>query len=55
MYGILSEFIYWFISNILSFSDGTTIPDKSLFLHNFSWSLSLFSVVKEWSKFQKQK
>ena len=48
MYGILSDFIYWLNSNILSFSDGITIPQKSLFLHTFSWDLSLFSVLKEW-------
>ena len=50
MYGNLSDFIYWLKSNILSFSDGITIPQKSVifykFLHTFSWDLSLFSVLK---------
>ena len=32
---ILSDFIYWLSSNILSFSDGMEIPQKSLFLHDF--------------------
>ena len=47
MYEILSDFIYWLISNILFFSDGITVPQKSLFLHTFSWDLSLFPVLKE--------
>ena len=52
MYGNLSDFIYWLKSNILSFFDGITIPQNSFifgnFLHNFSWDLSLFSVLKQW-------
>ena len=48
MHAILCDFIYWLNSNILSFSDGITIPQKSLFLHTFSWDLSLFSVLMEW-------
>ena len=35
MYGILSDFIYWLNSNILSFSDGVTIPHT--ILHTFLW------------------
>ena len=35
MHGILFDFIYWLNSNILSFSDGITIPQKSLFLYIF--------------------
>ena len=52
MYGILSDFIYWLNSNILPFSDGITIPKKSLFLHDYSSDLSLFSVLKEWRQFK---
>ena len=52
MYGILSDFMYWFNSNILSFSDGITIQQKSLFLHTFSRDLSLFFVLKEWRQFK---
>ena len=52
MYGILSDFIYWLNSNILSFSYGITIPQKSLFSHTFSWDLSLFSVLEEWRQFK---
>ena len=33
MYGVLSELIYGLDLNILSFSDGITIPQK--FLHTF--------------------
>ena len=55
MYGILSNFIYWLNSNILSFSDGITMPQKSLFLFTFSWDLSLFSVLKEWRQFKQSK
>ena len=40
MYGILSDFIYWLNSNILSFSDGIIIPQKYLFLYTFSWDLN---------------
>ena len=40
----LSDFIYWLNSNILSFSDGITIPEKS-FLYTFSRDLSFFSVL----------
>ena len=49
MYSILSDFIYWLNSNILSFSDSITIPQKSFlfYLHTFSGDLSLFSVLKE--------
>ena len=47
MYGILFELISWLNYNILSFSDGIEIPQISLFLHTFSWYLSLFSVLKE--------
>ena len=59
MYGILSDFIYWlkyrFNSNILSFSDDIKIPQKSLFLHTFSWDLSLLSALKEWRQFKQLK
>ena len=48
IYYISLDFIYWLNSNSLSFSDGITNPQKSLFLHTFSWDLSLFSVLKEW-------
>ena len=47
MYAFLSDFMYWLNSNILSFSDDITIPQKSLFLHTFPWDLNLFSVLKE--------
>ena len=47
MYDILSKFTYWLNSNTLLFSDDNIIPQKSLFLHNFSWDLSLFSVLNE--------
>ena len=36
MHGILSYFTYWLNSNILSFSDGITIPQKSWFLHTWN-------------------
>ena len=44
------RFIFWLNSKILSFSDGFTIPQKSLFLHTFSWNVNLFSVLKEWTQ-----
>ena len=47
MYGILPDFIYWLNSNILSFYNGISTPQKSLFLHTFSRDLSLFSFVKK--------
>ena len=50
MYGILSDFIYWLNSDILSTSDKILTPQKSLFLHTFLWDLSLFSVLKEWNQ-----
>ena len=40
MRGILSDFLYCLSSDILSFSEGITIPQKSLFLHTFSKDLS---------------
>ena len=46
MYGILSDFIYCLNSSILSSSDDMAIPQKSLFLHTFSWDLSLFLFQK---------
>ena len=52
MYDILSNFIYWLNSNILPFSDGTTIPQKSLFFDTFSWDLNLFSILKESREFK---
>ena len=52
MHGILSGFVYWLNSNMLSFSDGFTIAQKSLFLHTFSWDLTWFSVLKEWRQFK---
>ena len=52
MYGILFDFIYWLNYNILSFSDGIAISEKSLFLRTFSWDLSLCSVLKEWDQFK---
>ena len=55
MHGILSDFIYSLNSNILFFSDGVAILQKSLSLHTFSWDLSLFSVLKERRKFKQQK
>ena len=51
MYGILSDFIFLLSSNISFFSDDITNPQKSLFLHTFTWDLSLFSVLKEWRQF----
>ena len=49
LFWLLNNFLdyYWLNSNILSFSDDITIP-QSLFLHTFSWDLSLFSVLKKW-------
>ena len=55
MYDILSDFTYWLNSNIVSFSDGITIVQKPLFLHPFSWDLSLFFILKEWRQFKHQK
>ena len=55
MHGILSDFIYCLNSNIVSFSEGIAIPQKSLFLHALLWDLSLFSVLKEWRQFKQQK
>ena len=52
MYSILSEFIFWLKSDILPFSDDIKIPWKSLYLHTFSWDLSLFSVLKEQRQFR---
>ena len=52
MYVILSDFIYWLSSNISSFSKRIAIPRKSLFLHTFSWDLSLFSVLKEKTQYK---
>ena len=46
MYDILSNFIYWLNSNILSFPGGITVLKKSLFLHTFSWDLNLFFCSK---------
>ena len=43
---------HWLNSNMLSFSDDITIPQKSLFLHTFSWELSLMYVPKEWRQFK---
>ena len=54
MHAILCDFIYWLNSNILSFSDGIGIPQKSLFLPTFSWDLSLFLVLKEWRQFKEK-
>ena len=48
----LTSCIDWLNCNVLSFSDGITIPQKSLFLETFSWDLSLFSVLKEWGQFK---
>ena len=47
LHGIFSDFIYCLNSYFLSFPQGITIPQKSLFLHAFSWDLSLLSVLKE--------
>ena len=47
MYSTVSNFLSWLNSNILSFSDGIKIPQKSLFLHTFSWDLSSSNVLKE--------
>ena len=47
MYAILSDFIYRLNYNILSIFDGSTIPQKSLYLHAFSRDLNLFSALKE--------
>ena len=33
--------------NILSFSNGITIPQETLFSHTFSWDLNLFPVQKK--------
>ena len=55
MHDILSGFIYWLSSNILSFSNGIKISQKSLFLHTFSCDLSLFSAVKVWRQLRQQK
>ena len=52
MYSILLDFVYWSNSDILSFSDGITVPKKSIFLYTFSWELSLLSVLKEWRQFK---
>ena len=52
MHNVLSDFIYWLNSIILFFSDGITIPQKPLFLHTFSWDLSLFAILKEWKQFK---
>ena len=46
MIGFLSDLINWLNSNIISFSDGIEISQKSSFLHNFY--ISLCSVLKEW-------
>ena len=55
MNGILSEFIHRLNSNKFYFSDGNAILPKSLFLHTFSWDLSLFSVLMEWRQFKPKK
>ena len=55
MHTILSDFIYWLNSDILSFCNGITIPQKSLFLYTFSWDWSLFSIIKEWRHFKQKK
>ena len=55
MYDILSDFTYWLNSNIVSLSDGITILQKPIFLHTFSWDLSLFFILKEWRQFKHQK
>ena len=47
MYGILPDFIYRSNCNILSFGDGITIPQKSLFSQASFGDLSLFLVAKE--------
>ena len=52
MYDMLCDFIYWLNSYMLFFSDGITLSKKSLFLHSFSWKLSLFSVLKQWKQFK---
>ena len=38
---------------MLSFSDGITIPQKSLLLHTFSGDESLFSVLKEQQQYKR--
>ena len=55
MYGMVSTFLSWLNSNILSFSDGIKIPQKFLLLHTFSWDLSSFNVLKEKRQFKQQK
>ena len=39
-------------SNILLISDGITIPQKSLFIHTFSWDISLLSVLRKLRQFK---
>ena len=46
--GALSDFLYWFNSNILVSSEGIITLQKSLVLHYFLCNSSLFSVSKEW-------
>ena len=50
IHGVLSELIHWLSFNILSFWVGKVIPQKSLFLHIFSWHLSfLFEKNEDYS------
>ena len=49
------DFLYCLNSNILSFFEDIAIPQKSLFLHTFSWDLSLFSALKEWRQVKQWK
>ena len=42
MYVTLYDHIYWLNAYILSFSDGIAIPNKSILLHNVSWTRFIF-------------
>ena len=55
MNGILSELIHRLNSTKFYFSNGNTILPKSLFLHTFSWDLSLFYILMEWRQFKQEK
>ena len=44
--GVLSDFWYWLNSDILVFSEGIIILQKSLFLHTFLCDSSLVFALK---------
>ena len=50
--GAVLDFGYWLYSNILITTEGIKTLQKSLFSHNFSVDLHLFSDVKELKQFR---